>query len=323
MPGTRQVRNLFIPEVFNKYVIEENTNVNKLDTSGIAQADAEITRLAQNGGNIIHLPYFKNLDGADEVLSVDGQLTPDTVKAGMDICRLHLRGRAWKVSDLEKTLSGDDPMGALTKQIGAYLAEKEQEILLASLEGVFASADMAGNIYRAGGVDNDDNVQVITGQDFIQAKNLLGDNSSKLTTVIMHSASFAELEAQNLITYIPNSQGIVDFPTYMGKKVIVDDTCPYDAGRQVYTMYIFGEGAIARAEGSPETPSEIGRNHLSGNDELVVRRHLILHPRGVKFTSQHCAGLAPTNAELKRHENWEKVYDNKNIKIIAFKHKLA
>lgn len=323
MPGTRKVRDLFIPEVFNKYFIEENVKVNKLITSGIVQADAEITRLAQNGGNIIHLPYFNTIDGDDEILSVDGALTPGTVKAGMDICRLHLRGRAWKVSDLEKSLTGDDPMKALTQQIGGYFAEKEQEMLLKTLEGVFGADSMKGNLYRAGGVDSDDATGVITVEDFIKAKNLLGDNSDKITTVIMHSATFAKLEADNMISYIPNSQGIVDFPTYLNKKVIVDDTCPYDQAKQIYTMYMFGDGAIARAEGSPETPSEIGRNHLSGNDELVVRRHFILHPRGVKFKSAHVTGLAPTNTELADKRNWERVYNNKAIKVIAFKHKLA
>lgn len=322
MPGTRKVRDLFIPEVFNKYIVEENVKVNKLITSGIVQSDAEIERLAQNGGNIIHLPYFNTIDGDDEVLAVDGALTPGTVKAGMDICRMHLRGRAWKVSDLEKSLTGDDPMGALTKQLGSYFAEKEQEMLLATLEGVFGADSMKKNIYIAGGVDDVALAQAITAEDFIQAKNVLGDNSSKLTTVIMHSATFAELEAQNMIQYIPNSEGVVDFPRYLGKRVIVDDTCPYDQGNQVYTTYIFGEGAVARAEGNPETPSEIGRNHLSGNDELVVRRHLILHPRGVKFKSAHVAGLAPTNTELKDKRNWERVYDNKAIRIVAFKHKL-
>ena len=138
---------------------------------------------------------------------------------------------------------------------------------------------------------------------------------------MMHSDTFAELEAQNLIQYIPNSEGVVEFPTYLNKKVIVDDDCPVTR-EGVYTTYLFGAGAIARGEGKPETPSEIGRNHLSGVDELVTRRHMILHPRGVKFKADGISGEAPTNEDLAKAENWERVYNPKNIRIVAFKHKI-
>jgi hypothetical protein len=35
------------------------------------------------------------------------------------------------------------------------------------------------------------------------------------------------------------------------------------------------------------------------------------------------AGDSPTNAELATTTNWQKVAENKNIKVIEFKHKLA
>ena len=320
-----KIRDLYIPEVFNKYFIEENTRVNNLIKSGIVQPDAQLNVLAEKGGKSIALPFFNTLDGDDENLELDKALTPDTMKSAMDSCSLLMRGRAWKVSDLEKSLSGENVMDALVQQVGQYWAEREQDVLLATLEGVFKSESMKTNIYEAkteGAKAKTGEIGVITGREFIKAKNLMGDNAKKLTAVIMHSDTFSELEAQNLIAYIPTSECVVEFPRYLNKQVIVDDTCPYDAETGVYTTYIFGAGAVARGEGKPETASEIGRNHLTGHDELVTRKHFILHPRGVKFKSDNVLGEAPSNADLKDGNNWERVYNPKNVRIVAFKHKI-
>lgn len=323
-----KIRDLYVPEIFNKYVIEQSTKVNALIKSGIVIPDASLNVLAEKGGKSINLPFFKTLDGDDENLGLGKALTPATAKAGMDACSLIMRGKAWKVDDLEETLTGEDVMGAITSQIGEYWATREQALLIKMLDGVFASPSMESNVYKAQAVASataksarNAEIGVITGREFIKAKNKMGDNSKKLTAVIMHSDTFAELEAQNLISYIPNSQGVVEFPTYMNKKVLVDDDCPVTEDG-VYTTYLFGAGAIARGEGKPKTPSEIGRNHLSGEDELVTRKHFILHPRGVKFKADGIIGEAPTNAELGTADNWERVYDPKNIRIVAFKHKL-
>ena len=55
---------------------------------------------------------------------------------------------------------------------------------------------------------------------------------------------------------------------------------------------------------------------------LINRRHFILHPRGIKFKNASVAGDSPTNAELAAADNWERVYESKNIRIVQFKHKI-
>ena len=137
---------------------------------------------------------------------------------------LLMRGKAWSVNDLAKALSGDDPMKAIGDLVAEYWARQRQATLLKVLDGVFACATMAGNVHDISALTG--GAEKITGTSFIDAKTKLGDASDKLTAVAMHSAVFASLEKQNLITYIPNSQGVVDFPRYMGRKVIVDDGCP-------------------------------------------------------------------------------------------------
>lgn len=315
---TTKIADVIVPEVFNPYVIERTAELSALVRSGIVVRDSELDSLAAAGGKLINMPYWKDLTGDDEVLDDGKALTPGKITAGQDIACLLMRGKAWSVNDLAKALSGDDPMRAIGDLVAEYWARQRQKVLLATLEGVFAASSMSGNVHDISSLS--DGNDKISGASFIDAKTKLGDAADKLTAVAMHSAVFASLEKQNLIQYIPNSQGVVDFPTYMGRSVIVDDGCP-KAG-DVYTTYLFGKGAIGEGNGAAPVPTETDRDSLAGEDILINRQHFLLHPRGVKFTSNTVTGKSPSNDELKNQANWNRVYENKNIRIVAFKHKI-
>lgn len=315
--GTK-IADVIVPEVFNPYVIERTAELSALVKCGIIVRDEELDKLALAGGRLINMPYWKDLNGDDEVLDDNGALTPGKITAGQDVAALLMRGKAWSVNDLATALSGDDPMKAIGDLVAEYWARQRQKTLLAVLKGVFASSTMSGNVHDISSLEGD--LAKINGTSFIDAKTKLGDASDKLTAVAMHSTVFAELEKQNLIQYIPNSQGVVDFPSYLGRKVIVDDGCPKDG--DVYTTYLFGQGAIGEGNGAAPVPTETDRDSLAGEDILINRQHFLLHPRGVKFTDTSVAKKSPSNAELANQANWSRVYENKNIRIVAFKHKI-
>ncbi|MCE9677217.1 major capsid protein [Paraclostridium bifermentans] len=313
-----KIADVIVPEVFNPYVIERTAELSALVKCGIIVKDKELDSLALAGGRLINMPYWKDLNGDDEVLDDNGALTPGKITAGQDVAALLMRGKAWSVNDLATALSGDDPMKAIGDLVAEYWARQRQKTLLAVLKGVFASSTMSGNVHDISSLEGD--LAKINGTSFIDAKTKLGDASDKLTAVAMHSTVFAELEKQNLIQYIPNSQGVVDFPSYLGRKVIVDDGCPKDG--DVYTTYLFGQGAIGEGNGAAPVPTETDRDSLAGEDILINRQHFLLHPRGVKFTDSSVAKKSPSNAELADQANWNRVYENKNIRIVAFKHKI-
>lgn len=313
-----KIADVIVPEVFNPYVIERTSELSSLVKCGIVVRDKELDSLAKAGGKLINMPYWKDLSGDDEVLDDNGALTPGKITAGQDVAALLMRGKAWSVNDLAKALSGDDPMKAIGDLVAEYWARQRQKTLLSVLKGVFASSSMAGNVHDISSLDGD--LAKINGVSFIDAKTKLGDASDKLTAVAMHSSVFASLEKQNLISYIPNSQGVVEFPTYMNKRVIVDDGCPEEGG--VYTTYLFGQGAIGEGNGEAPVPTETDRDSLAGEDILINRQHFLLHPRGVKFTNSSVAKSSPSNTELANEANWSRVYENKNIRIVAFKHKI-
>jgi hypothetical protein len=313
-----KISDVIVPDVFNPYVVERTAEKSALYQSGIIQSDAQLNALAQSGGTLLQMPFWADLTGDDEVLSDTGSLTAGAITASKDIARLHMRGRAWGVNDLAKALSGDDPMGVVGDLVADYWARRMQAALIKTLDGVFASATMAGNLHDITAVTGAD---TFTGEHFIDATHKLGDAENLLTAIMVHSATYASMRKQNLINFIPNSQGVYDIPTYMGKRVIVDDGLPIVSTTN-YTTYLFGAGAIGYGEGAPPVPTETDRDSLAGEDYLITRKHFLLHPRGVKWNEASVAGDSPTNAELATAANWTRVYENKNIRIVKFLHKL-
>lgn len=312
MPKTT-VADVIVPEVFNTYVVEKTTELSALYQSGIVASSDELNSLALSGGRLINMPYWNDLDGDDEVLSDINALDVERITSGQDIAALLMRGKAWSVNDLAKALSGDDPMQVIGQLVAGYWARRMQAAILSILEGVFAAPSMAPNVY-------DTDVR-ISADNTILASQCLGDAKSKLTGYLMHSAVEADLARQDLIDFTKDSTGSIEIPTYLGKRVVVDDGCPVANG--VYTTYIFGQGAIGYGEGAAPVPTETTRDALSGDDILINRRHFLLHPRGVRWLDQAVADQSPTNAELANPANWLRVYEPKNVRIVKYTHRIA
>lgn len=322
MPGTL-ISDVIVPEVFNPYVIQRTMELSALVQSGIVQNSAEFDRLASQAAKTVNMPFWNDLIGDDEVLSDSAALTPGKIAAGQDEAAILRRGRAWGANDLAANLAGDDPMRAIGDLVAAYWARRMQATLLSTLAGVFAAATMAGNLHDISAAVGE--AAVISASTFVDAVQKLGDAKEALSGVLMHSATEAKLAKDNLIQTVRPADGSPEVRTYMGKRVIVDDSCPAAAG--VYTTYIFGPGAIALGNGSPVgfVPTETSRDALAGEDYLINRKTVVLHPRGVRWTPGVGvpAGVSPSNVELGAGANWTRVYENKAIRIVAFKHKLA
>lgn len=313
-----QIADVIVPQVFNPYVIQRTAELSALSQAGIISNDPALDALAAAGGKLINMPFWNDLTGDDEVLSDSGALTPEKIAASQDVAALFMRGKAWSTNDLAKALSGDDPMAAIGDLVAAYWARMRQKLLFSILKGSFASASMAGNVLDISALAGD--AAVISASTFADALQLLGDAKFKITAMGTHSAVETALVKKDLIDTEKDSQGNPTISTFMKKRLIVDDGCPAAAG--VYTTYLFGEGAIGLGNGSAPIPTETDRDSLAGDDILINRQHFVLHPRGIKFTNSNVAGSSPSNAEAALAANWSRVYENKNIRIIKFVHKI-
>lgn len=142
----------------------------------------------------------------------------------------------------------------------------------------------------------------------------------------MHSAVETELRKQDLIDYVPQSEQGKPIAYFNDKRVVVDDSMPYDTSADEAEMYIFGQGAIALGNGSHPriVPTEVDRNPraYSGEEALINRRVFLLHPRGVAWQEGGVADEFPTNAEINVGARWNRVYEPKAVRIVKFKFNL-
>lgn len=318
MTTVTKIADVIVPEIFTPYVIEKTAEKSKILQSGIAIANPKLNELVTAGGLTMNMPYWQDLSGDDEVLSDQTPLTPGKINAEKDIACLLMRGRAWGANELAGALAGSDPMAAIADRVSDYWARKEQKILVSVLAGAFGAQGMSDHIL-------DKSTEVISGNIVLDGKQLLGDNADQLQAIMMHSAVYTELQKQNLIEYTTTSDGKITIPTYLTYSVIVDDGMPVtgSGANKVYTTYLFARGSIGRGEGTPVslTPTETDRDSLAGEDILVNRRALVMHPMGIKWVGE-AAGVTPSNAELATGSNWKRVYESKNIGMVAIKHKV-
>ncbi len=322
-----RISDVIVPEVFNPYIVLKTKELSALYQSGIVGDVAELSGALGKGNRYFNMPFWNDLTGDDESLedTAGWALTPDKITSGQDMATQLFRGKAWSATDLAATLSGDDPMGTTGDLVAGYWARRMQASLISTLKGVFngtlASSHVNSIAAEASGSVTD--TTKISGGAIVDTMSKLGDAHEVLTGIVMHSVVYFNLVKQGLVEDVRDSTGKVLYKSYLGKRIIVDDGVPTPAGTdatapsQKYVTYLFGQRAIGSADGSPEVPTETDRDTLAGEDILINRKHFVMHPRGVKFTNASVVGTAPTNAELETVGNWSKIYEDKQIRMVA------
>lgn len=312
-----RIADIIEPKVFAAYVREAIIEKSALINSGLITQSAQLNSLVSGGGRTINMPFWRRISGDSEILSDgDTALTPGKIGTAADIAVTHFRGKAWAAAELASAIAGDSAIDAIASMVAEYWVREEQKILIATLTGVFASTTMKAEHVL------DRSTEVISAENTLDAKQLLGDAADQIAAIIMHSKTYTTLQKQNLIDYIPNARGEIVIPTYLGYRTITDDTVPYTGN--VYDTYLLADGVVGRGDGTPVdlTEVETDRDSLSGVDYLINRRSFVMHMLGVKWTGAIIAGAAPTNAELKDGSNWERVYSKKHIGAILLRHTL-
>lgn len=309
--------------LFENYVVNRTSELSAIFQSGIITRDSKFDQLASEAAQVHNMPFFTDLNGDSEDIVEGTSLTEAKIGSKMDTSTTIRRAKMWGATDLSAQLAGTDPMSAIGDLVAGFWARDHQKELLNILDGVFAATSMSDHVLDISGKTG--KAAVFSGEAFIDAMQLMGDARNSLTAVVMHSATKSYLDKLNLIQTIRQSDA-VSFDTYMGRRVIVDDSCPAATGN--YTTYLFGEGAIAYGVGSPVglVPVEVDRDKRKGSgvNYLISRKAFIMHPRGVAWknkTRAHAESVSRT--ELKDAGNWERVYEPKQIRIVKFVHKLG
>jgi hypothetical protein len=299
--------------------------------SGIITRNGLLDELANAPGKNIELPYWNDLDGSTEVnYSSDdpaSSATPQKITQGEQTARKSFVNQGWQAADLASELAmGGTAMEAVRARTDRYFARQWQRRLIAATNGVLAdnvanySGDMVIDV-ASESISGQSATTLFNRDAFTEALYTAGDSAEIFTTIAVHSVVMAQMVKNNDIDFIPDSDGMATIPTYMGKRVIVDDGLTVTAGTTdgfKYNSVLFGPGAFGYGVGSPITPVAIDRNEEQGDgggiETLWVRNTWLLHPFGFQQTGTP-AGVSFTQAELAQAAQWDRVLPRKNVPI--------
>lgn len=330
--GVVRISDVVVPQIFTPYVQQLTEEKSRLIRSGALVADARFTSLLAGGGATFNQPSFKDLDNDAENTSTDDPAvtsTPNKIGTATEIQVRLSRNNSWSTMDLTADLAGADPMQAIAGRVGDYWMRRQQALFVATMKGIFANNASATDAYH---VQNDmsfsiaggafvDGVTNFSTESFIDATLTMGDSMEDLSMCFVHSVVYGRMQKNNLIDYIPDSDGKVNIPTFLGRIVVVDDGVPQTAG--VFDTWIFGAGSVSWGAGNPAVPTETERKPDAGNgggQEILYNRvEWVMHPKGHAYVGVPPVG-GPTNAatanNLAAAASWRRVFtERKQIKI--------
>jgi len=310
------------PSVFANYMTVNTMQMSAFYGTGALRADGDLANKLAGGGRTFNVPFWRDLDDEEPDAASDdpnSYAEPGSLSAGNDVARRIIWTRGWSTARLVAELAGSDPMKRIAERVSAYWARRMDDAAIAVLRGVFAdnitndAGDMVEDI-------SSDSASAITAAERISfeavadAAQTMGDAKSALSLLVIHSEVETQLSKNDLIDYIPDSQGKLTVPTYAGKRVLVSDKVPAIAGsnRIRYWNFLIGANALGYAESPVAVPVEVDPEPSAadgmGTETLWTRRQFAMHPYGIKFTDSSVGGEFPTVAELRLAANWDRVY---------------
>lgn len=314
------------PVHISDYIVQQAVETNAFWESGIIDTDIgeEAQALLNSGGMEVIYPFWNDLTGSGQVMQEGTNLTIGNVTSNKGKVPVMERAEVWGANDLVKDFLGEDPMQLIADRVTAFWKRHYQQALLSVASGaVGAVTDNVLDISALVGA-----AAVIDADSFIDAEHLLGDRRQQLAGIVMHSKTVAALRKQGLIVYETPQEGLgrsSKIAYYGDLRVIEDDTMTNSGG--TYTTYLFAEGSIKFGNGTVKVPEEVERNALvnAGQEYLVSRKRFFFGPDGVSFTGSVATSAPPnaTNAELATINKWTRVWNQKNIGIVKFIHKIA
>lgn len=328
------ISDVVVPVIYQSYTAENSPEKTAFFQSGVIVRDPVFDALARQGGRIVTMPFWKDLNAATEPSYSDDSMTsmePDKIVADEMIARVAYLNQAYRTPDLITELAGSNPMQRIRNRFGEYWNRQYQRRILAILDGIRKdnvandSGDMVKDISGTN-ADNDDDAK-FNAEAAIDAMATSGDRQDEYRVLAVHDVVYAKMKKNNLIDFIPDSQGQLTIPTWMGLRVVVDSNMttvaaagadPGDAAKK-YISIFFGAAALGYGEGTPLVPVEIERQALQGNgggmEVIIERKTQLIHPFGFSFTSNTVTGQSPSLANLAVTANWDRIMDRKNIPL--------
>lgn len=331
----------FVYPVYMSYTSLDNPEKTAFFQSGIVASNELLNATARGPGKTVEVPFWNDLDPTIEPDYTNDDpadlAVPDKITSANMVARKAFMHKAWSDMDLVAELTGSDPMAHIRNRFGTWWMRQWQRRLIATCVGVVAdnvandASDMGLDISATGD-------GIFNREAFTLASFTLGDNTGGLRAIGVHSKIMARMSLNDEIIYLPDSQGNLIIPTYMGARVIMDDNLPVLSGSgtdSVYLSILFGGNAfgfggiegssIGFGEGIPQLPAYTDRIELAGNgggQEIIgERKTWMLHPFGFSWVEGSLTEFSPTLADLRLAAHWNRVVSRKQVPLAWIKSK--
>jgi hypothetical protein len=337
------VSDVIVPEVFTPYMQQLTEEKSRLVQSGLLGRSTALDSLLAGGGLTFQVPSFRDLDNDADRISTDTSVpfsdadaslpagvarppNPLKIRTSKEIAVRMNRNNSWSSSDLAAILAGIDPMNAIASRVAAYWTRRLQAAFISTWRGVISdnvANDSGDYINDISGSNFIDGVTNFSAESFLDAAQTMGDSQDDLVAMACHSVVYNRMMKNNLIDFIPDSEGRINIPTFLGREVIVDDGLPRTGS--VYDTWLFGAGATMFGVGTPPVATEVERKAGGGNgggqDVLYSRVMWTIHPSGHAFVGAGIPDGGPANTgtggpDLDEAASWNRVYpERKQIKF--------
>lgn len=329
--ATTRLSDAIIPEIFWDYTAVDSPEKTAFYESGIVVRNDILDQKASMKGDKVTLPFWNDLDQTNEPnISTDNPAstaTPDKITSGNQAAYSAFLNQGWSSADLVSELAGSDPMDRIRARVDRYWTRQWQRRLIASAKGVLADNEANDGSDMVHSVAVEDTAAQtpdtkFTRQNFTAAAFTLGDMFDSMGILALHSAVYNVMVDNEDIDFIRDSQGNLTIPTFLGHRVVVDDSMPARAGTTsgiVYTSMLFGAGAYGYGDGEARVPVEVEREAAQGDgggiETLWTRKTWMLHPFGFEQATAPANTYTYTIAELEAAATWNRVVERKNVPV--------
>ncbi|WRQ11922.1 hypothetical protein vBSlqSZDD2_11 [Serratia phage vB_SlqS_ZDD2] len=333
--ATTSLKEVFVPKLYASYAKLNSLELTDFAQSGIAVTDDRFKNFAMSGGDLMIMPHWRDLDHTMEPnYSNDDPAdlaVPGNVTAGEMQTRISYLNYGWSAMDLTGEIAGSSPNKRIAERVESWWQYQFQKRMLAMSVGLYNEnvanhdGDMVFDATKNAGIGQ----RVFGGENFIDAVYTLGDRAGLIKAMAIHSSVEARMAKEGLIEYIRNSEGQLLYKSYMGKRLVVDDSMPtFGTGEdRKYLSILFSGGQFAYASGAPRVPYEVEREpragHGGGEETLWTRKTWLMHPYGYSFTGEQLTGTggegnkgnvkSATLNDLQASVNWKRVVERKGV----------
>lgn len=320
--ATVRLSDIVEPAAFTGYTVKETMQKTALVKAGVAVRNNVIAEQLRAGSHSFTVPHWNDLADDEANIVNDDPATlssPKKIGSGKQVTRKSYLHQSWSAMNLASEIAGDDALAKIQSRVVSYWDRQLQRRLVATLNGIMAdnvandAGDMILDISAETGAAG-----VFGAEAVIDATGTLGDAMGDLVAIAMHSDVYRRALKNDLIEFIPDSQG-GSIATFRGLATVVDDGLPVDAGN--YTSVLFGRGAIGYGTGEPviadgtevENLPSAGRG--GGQQILHSRLNVGVHPAGFSWVETSVADESPSLAELALADNWSRVVERKAVPL--------